>query len=121
MSRSESATAITAGLSTPHSTRSSSPRHPISFRLRSFISCGRAAGAFSRRKKREREGANERDSARALLATGGGARVRPGQSHMSKPYPKPRPRSGATLVVLVGAGFKPDLVRHSQFVRLIRA
>src|SRR5580704_6682251 len=30
-----------------------------------------------------------------------------GQSHMSKPYPKPRPRSGTTLVVLVGAGFKP--------------
>src|SRR5437870_8001227 len=44
-----------------------------------------------------------------------------GQSHMSKPYPNPRPRSGTTLVVLVGAGFKPALVQHSRCVRLIRA
>src|SRR6202011_6030784 len=58
-----------------------------------------------------------------------------GQSHMSKPYPKPRPQSGTTLVVLVGAGpgspknadaffgvpRKPALVRHSRSVRLIRA
>src|SRR5438105_932421 len=43
-----------------------------------------------------------------------GSPPQPGQSHMTKPYPKPRPRSGATLVVLVGAGFKPALVRHSN-------
>jgi hypothetical protein len=68
-------------------------------------------------------------------SSGGTRRERSDHACLSKPYPKPRPRSGTTLVVLVGAGpgsqknadaffgvpRKPALVRHSRCVRLIRA